>query len=78
MEHTIEWSREQFEGLFTSGPQDLMAFVTDEAKFFKDLTNRGNSHEQMSCLQTIMELFMAKKDNDFRVLVTKARELFQD
>lgn len=78
MEHTIEWSREQFEGLFTSGPQDVQAFLADETKFFKDLTNRGNANEQMNCLRTIMDLFMAKKDNDFRVLVAKARELFQD
>lgn len=65
-------------GLFTSNPTDVVSFVANQDKFFKDLNTRGNANEQLRVLTTIYDLLRAKKDNDFRQLVDKARQMYQD
>lgn len=74
IEHTIQWARDQFEGLFTKGPQNSHKFIT-EPKFLEKQKSGG---VLLSILEGLKKDLIVDKPNEFSDCVRWARFLFED
>jgi len=57
IEHTIEWSRDAFQGLFTDGPQQTVTFLKNAESYLTRLSNEGPVPLQRERLQKIHDIF---------------------
>lgn len=77
IEHTIEWSRDMFQGLFCDGPQETAAFIQNVDGFLSRLRNEGTSCTQRERLAKIHDLLATlQKGPTLSECVTKAVMLF--
>lgn len=53
IEHTIEWARDAFQGLFCDAPQEAQMFLNDAEQFLQRLRTEGTSATQRSRLEKI-------------------------
>eukprot|EP01071_Lankesteria_metandrocarpae_P003287 Lankesteria_metandrocarpae@DN2870_c0_g1_i1.p1 len=56
IEHTIEWSRDTFEGLFVDGPQQAATFVKDPTAYMDNLAREGTVAFQRERLQKMYDV----------------------
>ncbi|KAF8817666.1 ubiquitin-activating enzyme E1 family protein, partial [Cardiosporidium cionae] len=79
IEHTIEWARDAFEGLFVNGPQEAERFLKKKEIFLKKLQSEGSPATQRERLSRIYEIVLAGlKQKTIEHCVEKACYLFQD
>lgn len=63
IEHTIEWSRDSFQGLFCDGPQEAKAFLEHVDGFLARLSSEGTASTQRSRLTKIHTLLTMLTSN---------------
>jgi ubiquitin-activating enzyme E1 len=56
IEHTIEWSRDSFQGYFVDGPQEMISFLNDPPAALTKLTQEGSATTQREKLQELSRL----------------------
>ncbi len=78
IEHTIEWGRSQFEGLFGETPKNAAEYVKSSAAFMKRISQATTISGTIEAMKNIMELIKLKKKNSFEDCIAFAREKFQD
>lgn len=75
IEHTIQWSRDQFEGLFKGGPGEVNNYLT-QANYLEELAKQQNV--QLQHLTTVKSYLIDEKPKDFADCIKWARLLFED
>jgi len=83
IEHTIEWSRDAFQGLFQDGPQSVLTFLKDPKGFISKLPAEGSPAVQRERLEKIKALLLASVGSSGGALtmegcVERAVKLFQE
>ncbi|CAH8497265.1 unnamed protein product [Schistosoma turkestanicum] len=77
IEHTLQWARDLFEGLFVHQSQAMSSFLQDPPGFLeRTLSNQGN--QPLETLETLKTNLIDKRPNNFEDCVTWARLLWQD
>jgi len=75
IEHTLQWARDEFEGLFKNPADTTNQFLTD-AKFF-ERTAKLNGCEPVQTLETVYDHLVQQKPRDFVDCIKWARLRFQ-
>jgi len=82
IDHTIQWARDVFEGLFTDGPQEVQSYLKSPQEYLQGLKKEGNSNTQRAKLEQIKTLLGNSKVASFEKCVELARfkfgEFFHD
>ncbi|KAF8564270.1 hypothetical protein P879_09148 [Paragonimus westermani] len=77
IEHTLQWARDLFEGLFVQQTQCVASFLREPAKFLeKTLSGPGN--QPLETLETLKANLVDKRPTTFEECVSWARMLWQD
>jgi len=80
IEHTIQWARDHFEGVFGDPTAELAKFYENPNAlmdtFWKQ--NKQNPTVLLSKLQTVKQLYLANETKSFQVCVELAAHMFQD
>ncbi|CAK8690473.1 unnamed protein product [Clavelina lepadiformis] len=76
IEHTLQWAREEFEGLFNNPAETVLQYFNDPK--FMDKTLRLSGSEPVSKLQEVYECLVKHKPQDFADCVKWARLRFQE
>jgi ubiquitin-activating enzyme E1 len=75
IEHTIQWARDHFEGLFKAGPSEVNNYLT-QPSYLAELAKQQN--QQLQSLQTIKSYLVDDKPSDWAACLRWARLLFED
>ncbi|CEL98564.1 unnamed protein product [Vitrella brassicaformis CCMP3155] len=79
IEHTIEWSRDAFQGLFQDGPQEVLTFLKDPQAYLAKLSTEGSPALQRERLVKIKTLLTTIKTGaTMQACVDRAVKVFQD
>ncbi|OII72057.1 ubiquitin-activating enzyme [Cryptosporidium ubiquitum] len=80
IEHTIEWARDAFQGVFTSDPQEVVTFLNNPSEYIQNLRQRGNPHVILEKSQKIFELinWISEKTPTHEDCIQRAIYLFHD
>ena len=80
IEHTIEWSRDVFQGLFVDGPQEALAFSADPEAYLAKARAEGNAAVQRVKLERIEHLLKLTESGEdgFRNCMQFAADEFID
>jgi ubiquitin-activating enzyme E1 len=77
IEHTLEWARDLFQGLFHDQPQDLVSYLTDPTDYFTRLHTEGSSACQRKRLEKVLALSQLLNDKvTYADIVAYAVKLF--
>jgi ubiquitin-activating enzyme E1 len=76
IEHTIQWARDKFEGLFTNSMIDSEKFLSDE-NYLDELTAKCTK-STLETLESIKKSLIDEKPKDFQDCVAWARTLFEE
>jgi len=76
IEHTLQWARDQFEGLFRQGAETAQQFQTDPK--FIERTMKLPGTQPFETLHTVQKVLIDEKPKSFADCVAWARILFQD
>eukprot|EP00743_Colponemidia_sp_Colp-15_P000554 GILK01000622.1.p1 GENE.GILK01000622.1~~GILK01000622.1.p1 ORF type:complete len:1037 (+),score=209.76 GILK01000622.1:77-3187(+) len=76
IEHTIEWSRDLFEGLFADGPKEAVSFLKDPAAYLNKLPDEGNSTVQKEKLEKVKNLLTIGAVGTFEKCIEAAKNQF--
>jgi len=76
IEHTIQWARDSFEGLFTT-PGELANQYIGDAKFM-ERTAKMQGMQLVETLETIRKALVTEKPKNFEDCIAWARLLFQE
>ena len=74
IEHTIQWARDHFEGLFKSGPAEANNYLT-QPDYLTELAKQQNV--QLPNLSTVKSYLVDDKPGDFAACVRWARMLWE-
>lgn len=74
IEHTIQWARDHFEGLFKAGPAECNNYLT-QADYLSELAKQQNV--QLTNLSTVKSYLVDDKPADFAACVRWARMLWE-
>ncbi|KAJ2770047.1 E1 ubiquitin-activating protein [Coemansia nantahalensis] len=77
IEHTIQWARDLFAGLFTQPAENVNAYLASPGNA-KELFNQGNANTQAQTLATIRDFLVAKRPLTFKECVVWARLNFEE
>jgi ubiquitin-activating enzyme E1 len=75
-EHTLQWARDTFAGLFEQGPQNMQSFLTDDT-FVEGLLKQPGTQPQET-LALILDGLVTSRPSSFDDCIKWARLLFQD
>jgi len=75
IEHTLQWARDSFEGLFTQAAETINQYINDPK--FMERTLKLQGVQLLETLETV-EKAINKKAKNFDDCVAMARRLFQD
>ena len=75
IEHTIQWSRDQFEGWFKNAASEVNSYLTD-ASYLGELAKNPNM--QLESLQTIKSMLVDQRPLTFDQCIAWARLKFED
>lgn len=79
IEHTIEWARDAFQGLFCDGPQEACTFLKNVEEFLQRLRSEGTTATQRERLAKIHDLLVTLQDGpSMTKCITKAVKLFMN
>ena len=76
IEHTLQWARDQFEGLFNQPVESALQYLTDPK--FMERTLKLQGTQPMETLETVKKALTTDRPKDFQDCVTFARNLFQE
>lgn len=76
IEHTLQWARDQFEGLFTQPVESALQYLTDPK--FVERTMKLQGTQPQETLETVKKVLTTEKPKDFQDCVASARHLFQE
>lgn len=76
IEHTLQWARDEFEGLFRNPADTCNQYITD-LKFF-ERTSKLNGSEPLQTLENVYDHLVSNKPKDFNDCVKWARLRFQE
>lgn len=76
IEHTLQWARDEFEGLFKNPADTSNQYITD-SKFY-ERTAKLNGSEPLQTLETVYDHLVQQKPKDFSDCVRWARLRFQE
>lgn len=74
IEHTIQWARDHFEGLFKAGPAECNNYLT-QPDYLAELAKQQNV--QLTNLSTVKSYLVDEKPGDFAACVRWARMLWE-
>lgn len=77
IQHTIQWARDLFEGLFTSPGEIANQFLEDQRSFFERLDTM-NPAQKIQMLQQVKDALIDEKPTTPEECIQWARLLFQD
>lgn len=81
IEHTIQWGRDLFEGIFVDGPSSVKQFVQNPSQYVSELVKQSNNKFGMirGKLETVKELLeiMEDPENRQKGVVDFSRRLFE-
>ncbi|OMJ80020.1 hypothetical protein SteCoe_19844 [Stentor coeruleus] len=78
IEHCIEWAKDEFQGTFSDGPQEVNKYFDDPIRYLASLGSSGNSTVQKDKLEKIKIFIALMKHANFEECVHVAREMLQD
>ncbi|OMJ81381.1 hypothetical protein SteCoe_18172 [Stentor coeruleus] len=78
IEHCIEWAKDEFQGTFSDGPQEVNKYFEDPIRYLASLGSSGNSTVQKDKLEKIKIFINLIKHANFEECVHVAREMLQD
>lgn len=78
IEHCIEWAKDEFQGIFSDGPQEVNKYFDDPIRYLASLGSSGNSTVQKDKLEKIKIFIALMKHANFEECVRVAREMLQD
>nr|CAH8849192.1 unnamed protein product [Trichobilharzia regenti] len=77
IEHTLQWARDLFEGVFVHQSQAMNSFLQDPSGFLeRTLATQGS--QPLETLETLKTNLIDKRPNNFEDCVTWARLMWQD
>lgn len=77
IEHTIQWARDLFEGLFSNPVVSALNFLQDKDSYLKNLSKLG-SQQRLEELEQLEKIFISEKCSNFEECVVWARKNFQE
>lgn len=77
IEHTLQWARDLFEGLFVQQTQSIASYLHNPSAFF-DRTILGPGNQPLETLETLKSNLIDKRPTTFEECITWARLLWQD
>lgn len=76
IEHTLQWARDQFEGLFKQPIEVAHQYITDPK--FMERTSKLQGTQPVETLETVKKALIDDKPADFQACVEFARNLWQE
>uniref|UniRef100_A0AC35GXP0 Ubiquitin-activating enzyme E1 C-terminal domain-containing protein n=1 Tax=Panagrolaimus sp. PS1159 TaxID=55785 RepID=A0AC35GXP0_9BILA len=76
IQHTIQWAREMFQGLFTNPAETTNQFVADERQFLERIESM-NPTQRYQVLNTVKRALVDDRPKKPEDCITWARDLFQ-
>ncbi|KAF4665794.1 hypothetical protein FOL47_004423 [Perkinsus chesapeaki] len=76
IEHTIEWARDQFQGLFTEAPQEVLTYLKDPTAYVDKVLEEGATSVQKDKLESVKKFL--SKDLTMQHCVNLAVDEFTD
>lgn len=76
IEHTLQWARDEFEGLFKIGPEAVQQYLTDPNFMERTLRMAGNQPVEM--LDMVKRFLITERPNSFEDCVRWARLHWQE
>lgn len=76
IEHTLQWARDEFEGLFKIGPDAVQQYLSDPN--FMDRTMKMAGNQPVEILEIVKRFLVAEKPNNFEDCVKWARYHWQE
>lgn len=76
IEHTLQWARDEFEGLFKIGPDSVLQYLTDPNFMDRTLKMAGNQPVEM--LEIVKRFLVVERPNGFDDCVRWARLHWQE
>jgi len=77
IEHTLQWARDQFEGLFNNLPNSGLKYINDPKNYLRNLT-KLNSQQHLEELKQLKKIMVTDKCKDFNDCVAWARLYWQE
>jgi len=74
IEHTIQWARDAFEGIFTQGPEEVNSYVQNPA-YLKELEKQTSS--QIEILRKLKQFLVVERPLTFEDCIRWARKYFE-
>jgi len=78
IEHTIEWARDVFEGIFSDGPREVNKYLDDPKKYLQRLPSEGNTTIQRRKLETVKKILDLLGRSTFADCVALARQRLEE
>jgi ubiquitin-activating enzyme E1 len=80
IEHTIQWARDFFEGIFVEGPNEYHKYAENPVKYLQTVTHelKKQPHVLRARLETIQKYSKYLEHPTQETCITLAREMFQD
>lgn len=75
IEHTLQWARDQFEGIFTQPAEVALQYINDPK--FMDRTLKLQGTQCIETMETVHKALVTDKPGNFQDCVTFARHFFQ-
>lgn len=76
IEHTLQWARDEFEGLFKIGPDAVQQYLNDPG--FMDRTMKMAGNQPVEMLEIVKRFLVAERPNTFEDCVKWARFHWQE
>lgn len=76
IQHTIQWAREMFQGLFTNPAETTNQFVSDERQFLERIESM-NPAQKFQVLNTVKKALVDERPKKPEDCILWARDLFQ-
>lgn len=76
IEHTLQWARDQFEGLFTQGPETATQYLSDPK--FLERTLKLPGQQPAETLNQVQQVLVSDRPKTFEDCITWARNLFEE
>lgn len=78
IEHCIEWSRDNFEGYFTSAAQDAKAFTANPTQWLNEVREEKNDYSRKNKLEGVSKILKAAEEASWESCVKQARLAFEE
>ena len=77
IEHTIQWARDLFEGLFSNPAESAMNFIQDPKIYLENLSKLG-VQQRLEELQQLEKILFSEKCTNFEECIVWARKSFEE